>query len=69
MASLRAECNRMADELGIASSTLASKPALENIALHGPSTLEEIMACGPLLHWQASLLAPGILRIFKQNHP
>ena len=64
-ASLRAECNRMADELGIASSTLASRPALENIALNRPSTLEEIMACGPLLRWQASLLAPGTLRIFK----
>lgn len=63
MASLRAECDRLAGELGIESSTLASRPAIENIALSRPSTIEEIIQSGPLMRWQASLLAPAMLKI------
>jgi len=65
-ASLRAECDRLAGKLGLESSILAPRPALENIALSRPSTLEEIMEHGPLLRWQASLLVPAIMKIFKR---
>ena len=57
---LRAECDRVAGEMEIATSTLAPRSALENIARNRPGTLEEIMACGPLMHWQARLLEPGV---------
>jgi len=66
-ASLRAQCDRLAGELGIESSVLAPRSALENIALNRPSTLEEIMTYGPLLRWQSSLLAPAILKILKRR--
>jgi ribonuclease D len=57
---LRAECDRLAEELGIPSSTLAPRPALVNIARVKPVTLEEITECGPLMRWQARLLESGI---------
>ena len=63
---LRAECDRLAEELGIASSTLAPRPALVNIAREKPASLEKIVECGPLMSWQARLLEPGIRRILKK---
>lgn len=63
---LRAECDRLAEELGIASSTLAPRPALVNIARIKPVTLEEIIDCGPLMGWQARLLEPGIRKLLKK---
>ncbi len=63
---LRAECDRLADDLGIASSTLAPRSALTNIARDRPGSLEEIMKCGTLMRWQASLLEPGIRRLLTK---
>jgi ribonuclease D len=63
---LRAECDRLAEELGIPSSTLAPRPALVNIARIKPVTLEGIMECGPLMGWQARLLEPGIRKLVKK---
>ena len=63
---LRAECDRLAKELGIASSTLAPRPALVNIARLKPVTREGIMECGPLMHWQAGLLEPGMRTLLKK---
>ena len=63
---LRAECDRLAYELEIASSTLASRPALVNIARVKPVNLEGIMECGPLMSWQARLLEPGIRTLVKK---
>ncbi len=63
---LRAECDRLARDLGIESSALAPRPALVNIAREKPATLEGIMKCGPLLGWQARLLEPGIEKIRKK---
>jgi ribonuclease D len=54
--SLRAECAQIAQELGIAASTLAPRAALEAIARSRPRTLDEIMKTGGLLCWQAELV-------------
>jgi ribonuclease D len=63
---LRDECNRLAKELGIPSSTIAPLPALVNIARIKPVTREGIMECGPLMHWQAGLLEPGMRTLLKK---
>jgi ribonuclease D len=63
---LRAECDRLAEELGIPSSTLAPRPALVNIALEKPASLERVVECGPLMRWQARLLEPGIRRLLAK---
>jgi ribonuclease D len=53
---LRGNCARIAKELGIAASTLASKAALEAIARSRSRTVDEIMESGRLLRWQAELV-------------
>jgi hypothetical protein len=53
-------------ELGIASSTLAPRPALVNIAREKPANLEKIVECGPLMRWQARLLEPGIRKLLAK---
>ncbi len=63
---LRAECDRLAGDLGIPSSTLAPRPALVNIARDKPATLEGIEECGPLMGWQARLLEPGIQKLLNK---
>ena len=63
---LRAECDRLARNLGIASSTVAPRSALVNIARARPGSLEDIMECGPLMRWQAGLLEAGIRRLFAK---
>jgi len=62
---LRAECDRLAEEMGIASSILSPRSALTNIARNKPGTLEEIMECGPLMRWQVRILEPGVRRILQ----
>ncbi len=57
---LRRECARIADELKIAAWTLAPRAALEAIARSRPRTLDEIMASGGLLSWQAELLQAAV---------
>lgn len=53
---LRGKCARIANELGIAASTLAPRAALEAIARSRSRTVDEIMESGRLLRWQAELL-------------
>ena len=62
---LRGECGRIAKELEIAPSTLAPRAALEAIARIRPGTVDEIMASGGLLRWQAELVQPAVEKIFK----
>jgi ribonuclease D len=57
---LRAECARIAKELGIAASTLAPRAALEAIGRSQPRTLDEIMEKGGLLRWQAELVRGAV---------
>lgn len=57
---LRAECARIAKELGIAASTLAPRAALEAMVRSRSRTLEEIMENGRLLRWQAELVRGAV---------
>ncbi|MCY4489805.1 MAG: hypothetical protein OXF11_22230 [Deltaproteobacteria bacterium] len=57
---LRADCARIATELGIAPWTLAPKAALENIARTRPRSEEETMACSGLLRWQTELVQGAV---------
>ena len=57
---LRGECARIAKELEIASSTLAPRATLEAIARSRPRTVNEIMATGGLLRWQAELVQGAV---------
>jgi len=57
---LRSACAGIAEKLEIAPSTLAPKAALEAIAQRHPRTLDEVMASGGLLRWQAQLVRPAV---------
>jgi ribonuclease D len=57
---LRGECALIAKELEIAASTLAPRAALEAIVRSRPHNLEEIMASGGLLRWQAELIQKAV---------
>ena len=57
---LRAECARLAKELGIAASTLAPRAGIEAIVRSRPRTLDEIMESGRLLRWQAELVQGAV---------
>ena len=59
---LRGECAGIAEALEIAPSTLAPKAALEAIVQQRPGTLDEVMASGGLLRWQAELVRPAVER-------
>jgi ribonuclease D len=60
---LRAEVGRLGDELKVDASVLAPKAAIKAISREKPGTVEEIMACGDLMRWQAELLLPVIQRM------
>ena len=57
---LRGECARIAKQLEIAASTLAPRAALEAIARGRSRTIDEIMASGGLLRWQAELVQGAV---------
>lgn len=59
---LMAECARIAGDLSIAPPLLAPRAALEAIVARKPNSIREILACSPLMRWQAELVAPAILR-------
>ena len=58
---LREKCARLAGELGIEASVIASRAALISVARSRPRSAEELAACGPLMRWQAELLGPRVL--------
>lgn len=60
---LRDACSRIAKELGMTASVLAPRAAIKSIICAGAKTIEDIIAHGPLLHWQATLLEPAVTRI------
>jgi len=55
---LRGECTRLAEELGLEASVIASRAALVAVSRRRPRDAEELAACGPLMRWQAELLDP-----------
>ncbi|MFH1037825.1 MAG: HRDC domain-containing protein [PVC group bacterium] len=59
---LRDAAARVAGGLGLPSSVLAPRAALEAVVRAGAATVEEMMESGGLLRWQASLLAEAIRR-------
>jgi ribonuclease D len=67
IATLRGECARMAGALEIAPSTLAPRAALETIARTRPRTVEEIMAGGGLLRWQAEIVRAAVENVLHHG--
>ncbi len=61
---LRNACSRLAHKLGIDPHVIASKATLESIAQKGPRTIKGIMAAGPTMRWQATLLKPIIDTVY-----
>ncbi|MBM4261174.1 MAG: hypothetical protein FJ145_06985 [Deltaproteobacteria bacterium] len=57
---LRTTCGEIAKELGIAAATLAPRAALEAIARKPSRSIEETMATGNLLRWQAELIQGAV---------
>lgn len=57
---LRGQCAEIARELEIAPSTLAPRAAIEAVAQSRARTVDEIMASGGLLRWQAELLQGAV---------
>ena len=64
---LRGECAQIAKELEIAAATLAPRAALEAIARSRPRTVDEIMARGGLLRWQAELVQGAVEKCLQSN--
>ncbi len=54
---LRTDCDKLAGDLGIDPGILASRATLHNIIAGKPSTVKEVMNCGPLVaQWQGQFL-------------
>lgn len=63
---LREACVAIAEKLSIPSPMIAPLATLRLIAAHEASTVEEMMACSPILKWQAELLEPRAKTIMKK---
>lgn len=61
------DCAQIADELGIASSVLATRAAITATAHHKPQSIDEIVACSSMMRWQAKLMFPSIQRILHSE--
>ena len=55
---LRQECHRIANELDIEPFVLAPRATIAVVARNRPDTIDTMMACGPMMQWQAELLLP-----------
>lgn len=53
---LRQECHQIAEKLDIEPFLLAPRATIAIVAHKKPTTIEEIMACGPMMRWQGQLL-------------
>ena len=62
---LRSACARTAAELEIAPSTLAPRAALEAIARSGAGSIDEVIKCAGLLHWQAELIQGAVKKVLQ----
>lgn len=62
---LQAECARAAAELGVAPSFLASRSTLERLVRHRAGNIRDMMAEGPMMKWQAQILAPRLLPLLN----
>lgn len=66
---LRTECARIAGELELPPSVLAPRAAMVAVARRRPRSIESTMKAGPLMKWQAELLAPSIERLLDEYGP
>jgi len=64
---IRAECDRIAAELGIESSLIAPRKTLETLSLQKPATLDDVKQTGNLMSWQTELIGPAILSILQSS--
>jgi ribonuclease D len=55
---LRSECHRIADELDVEPFVLAPRATIAAVARNRPDSIDAMMACGPMMQWQAELLLP-----------
>lgn len=60
---LKAECEKIAGELGLDMQWIASRAALTQIVLDNATTIEQIQKKKILMNWQANLLLPAIKKI------
>lgn len=63
---LRDECGRIAEKLGIDSSLIACRAAINAIAKKQPKNIEEIMKEAAMMRWQAEIIEPVVKTIFKR---
>ncbi|MEW5795240.1 MAG: HRDC domain-containing protein [Candidatus Zixiibacteriota bacterium] len=62
---LREECARIAAQLGVEPSLVASRKQLEAIALARPTTPSTLQKAGQLMDWQTELLLPVASKVFE----
>ncbi|MBW8015204.1 MAG: hypothetical protein FVQ82_03385 [Planctomycetes bacterium] len=63
---LKVECDRIAEELKIATQVVSPRATLKTIAIRQPRNFKEIAGCGAIMKWQAKLLEPAIKKILKE---
>ncbi|NCO41894.1 MAG: hypothetical protein COY42_03930 [Armatimonadetes bacterium CG_4_10_14_0_8_um_filter_66_14] len=61
------ECARVAGSLHLPPSVIAPRAALTALSRARPHTLEQLMESGPLMRWQAELLAPGFRELLQRE--
>ena len=66
---LRAECSHIAHGRNLPPSVLAPRAMLEAIAQERPHTIEEIMARGPTMRWQAKILQAVVEKVLTELRP
>jgi ribonuclease D len=67
ISALRGECAQIAKGLEISASTLAPRAALEAIARSRPRSVDELIASGGLLRWQAELVQGAVEKCLHSN--
>jgi len=63
---LKAECQKIADQIGLDMQWIASRAALTSIVTQNATTLEQIQKKNILLNWQATLLLPAIQKVLTK---
>lgn len=61
---LKEACFKIAQKLKLDPSILAPRATLALIARHQAATVQDMMACSPIMSWQARLLEPSAASIF-----
>ncbi|MFH0799247.1 MAG: HRDC domain-containing protein [Pseudomonadota bacterium] len=64
---LRSECLHIAKANGLEPSLLAPRALLASIARSRPASMQQMIAEGPMMNWQAELLWPGFEKILSRR--